>query len=50
MKVQILEADNYVSLREEINIFIHNKEIIDIKFAISKYDNYYAMILYKEND
>lgn len=45
MQVKIFKRVNYLYLEEEINEFIKDKTIIDIKFQANKY-GYYAMIMY----
>lgn len=51
MKVKIIETLNPPDLEEEINEFIEDKQIIDIKFecSTSRNNNFYyqAMIMYK---
>lgn len=45
MQVKIFRHTNYLYLEEEINEFIKDKTIIDIKFQANEY-RYYTMIMY----
>lgn len=48
MQVKIFKHVNYLYLEEEINEFIKDKTIIDIKFQANEYA-YCAMIMYIPN-
>ena len=49
MKVKMISGCSYIDLEEEINEFIKDVEVIDIKFQIKDDANrYIAMVMYKE--
>lgn len=41
------------TLEEQINEFIKDKELIDVKYQITEYEDYaghYALVIYKDGD
>lgn len=49
MKVKIISSNRYTKLEEQINEFIKNVLVKDIKFIMDTYENdFMAMIMYEE--
>lgn len=50
MRTKIIIDSTGENLEDKINDFIKNKEVVDIKYFVSRsYNNYSAMIMYKED-
>lgn len=48
MKVKILVECDPQSLEKEVNEFIADKHVINIKFKINDYPDYLAFVIYEE--
>lgn len=51
MKVKMISGYSYINLEEEINKFIEDVDVIDIKFQIKDDANrYIGMVMYEEKE
>ena len=48
MKIKILVECDRQSLEKLVNEFIADKQVIDIKFKINDYHNYFAFVTYED--
>ena len=48
MKVKILVECDPQSLEKSVNEFIADKQVIDIKFNINDYPDYFALVMYED--
>ncbi|MDY5610734.1 MAG: hypothetical protein SPF32_04885 [Lactobacillus johnsonii] len=48
MKIKILVECDPQSLEKEVNEFIADKQVIDIKFKINAYPDYFAFVTYED--
>nr|DAR43147.1 MAG TPA: Sporulation protein Cse60 [Caudoviricetes sp.] len=48
MKIKILVECDPQSLEKLVNEFIADKQVIDIKFKINDYPDYFALVMYKD--
>ena len=48
MKIKILVECDPQSLEKLVNEFIADKQVIDIKFKINDYPDYFALVMYED--
>lgn len=50
MKVKIFVCTFYSDLEDKINNFIQDKQVQDIKYQKSRYEDFSALIIYEEEE